>query len=257
MNKRRKGDDPPAGVPELPAGLAGGFANLLSHFPAMVYRCLNDESWTMEEVSDGCLAVTGYTRRDLLKNSKVSFGNLVHPEDAERLWEKCQACLDQRQQCNNEYRIIAADGKEKWVWDRAHGVHDASGALLAIEGFIVDITERKQYEDRLEYLARFDGLTDLPNRGLFEDRLQQALARAQRTGERIAVHYLDLDYFKSVNDTYGHGVGDELLKAISVRLAAQVRETDTVARLGGDEFAILQVGVSGAAGAKPRREPPF
>ncbi len=118
--------------------------------------------------------------------------------------------------------------------------YDGSPAVLL---HVRDITKRKEHEKRLEYLARFDALTGLPNRFLLEDRLRQALVAARRAGDRLALHYLDLDEFKQVNDTLGHTIGDELLKAAGQRLAALVRETDTVARLGGDEFAVIQSGI--------------
>jgi diguanylate cyclase (GGDEF)-like protein/PAS domain S-box-containing protein len=106
-----------------------------------------------------------------------------------------------------------------------------------------DITERKQSEERIAYLAHYDSLTGLPNRVLFRGQLEEALKRVRR-GERLAVFYLDLDHFKSINDTLGHPVGDELLKAVASRLRSCLRETDIVARLGGDEFAIVQTGIA-------------
>jgi diguanylate cyclase (GGDEF)-like protein len=105
---------------------------------------------------------------------------------------------------------------------------------------IVDVTERKQAEARIAYMAHYDALTDLPNRVLFNARLTELLARVRRERESLAVHCLDLDHFKGVNDTLGHPIGDELLKAVAQRLGACLRETDMVARLGGDEFAVIQ-----------------
>jgi len=104
-----------------------------------------------------------------------------------------------------------------------------------------DITEHRRAEKQIAHMARHDALTDLPNRVLLRDHLAQALAGVPR-GEKVAVLYLDLDNFKSVNDTLGHHIGDELLKAVAVRLRNCIREIDTVARVGGDEFAIIQVG---------------
>jgi diguanylate cyclase (GGDEF)-like protein len=91
----------------------------------------------------------------------------------------------------------------------------------------------------LAHLAQHDPLTGLPNRSLFEDRLEQALGRRSRTGQPVALMYLDIDHFKTINDTYGHSTGDELLKAFAGLLTGCVRSTDTVARLGGDEFTII------------------
>ncbi len=104
---------------------------------------------------------------------------------------------------------------------------------------IRDVTERHRTEERLRYLAHFDPLTGLPNRNLFTDRLDRALALARREGRRVGLLLLDLDGFKDINDTFGHHAGDELLFAVAERLGGVVRESDTLARLGGDEFAIL------------------
>jgi diguanylate cyclase len=112
-----------------------------------------------------------------------------------------------------------------------------------------DMRERKAAEAQIRFMATHDALTGLPNRFLFGDRFEQALGRARRTGEQVALLCLDLDRFKDVNDLSGHGAGDALLKQVGARLTATVRETDTVARLGGDEFAIVQCGLSQPEGA--------
>jgi diguanylate cyclase (GGDEF)-like protein len=103
--------------------------------------------------------------------------------------------------------------------------------------------------NRIWHLAHHDPLTDLPNRWLFNDRLDQALRRGQREGEMVALHYFDLDDFKAVNDGFGHLTGDRVLAAVAQRLKTCVRHSDTLARIGGDEFAVVQSGVSGRAGA--------
>ena len=105
-----------------------------------------------------------------------------------------------------------------------------------------DITERKQVEKRIAHMARHDALTGLPNRILFRERIEEALEKVSNNGETLAILCLDLDQFKTVNDTLGHPVGDVLLKAVAKRIKSYLSEDDTVARLGGDEFAILQVG---------------
>ena len=122
-------------------------------------------------------------------------------------------------------------------------VRDAEGVITHYVAVKRDITERLQTQARIWHLAHHDALTDLPNRVLFQDRLQQAVAQAQRTGQLIAILFIDLDNFKDVNDALGHEFGDLLLKAVTLRLRGCTRETDTVARLGGDEFALIHTGL--------------
>jgi len=114
----------------------------------------------------------------------------------------------------------------------------AGGWVATIE----DITERTRADEKIAHLAHYDGLTDLPNRVLFRERLEQAL-KAVRPGEQLAVLYIDIDEFKSVNDALGHAIGDELLKGVAERLRGCLRETDVAARLGGDEFAVIQTAI--------------
>ncbi len=124
-------------------------------------------------------------------------------------------------------------------------VLEIRGVPLQGGGFVttyLDVTEQRKTQEMVAHMAHHDALTDLPNRTLFRDRLEQALARVQR-GEQIALHYLDLDRFKPVNDSHGHAVGDQLLRAVAGRLNRIKRETDTVARLGGDEFVFIQSGI--------------
>ncbi|MEN6586639.1 MAG: diguanylate cyclase [Sulfuricella sp.] len=118
-------------------------------------------------------------------------------------------------------------------------VKDENGVILHFVGVKHDITERKQNEERIRHMAQYDVLTDLPNRALLSDRLQQAIAAARRDGTGLALMLIDLDKFKPINDTLGHDVGDLLLKEVASRIRDCVRESDTVARIGGDEFVVL------------------
>ena len=111
-----------------------------------------------------------------------------------------------------------------------------------------DITEQRQSEVKIEYMAHHDALTDLANRVLLNDRLEHALGRVQH-GEMVAVHHLDLDQFKAVNDTFGHPCGDKLLRIVAERLRGLVGEADTIARMGGDEFVIVQAAIADPADA--------
>ncbi|MBK6982672.1 MAG: diguanylate cyclase [Betaproteobacteria bacterium] len=112
-----------------------------------------------------------------------------------------------------------------------------------------DVTDRKAIQQRIQHLAYHDNLTGLPNRGLLQDRLAHSIARAERSGRKVAVLFIDLDNFKNINDTLGHDVGDELLRQVSRRLAECVRAGDTIARQGGDEFIVLLDNLDDGRGA--------
>lgn len=139
-----------------------------------------------------------------------------------------------------ESQVYRKDGKIIWISENTRVVLDANGMPLYYEGFVEDITERKQAEEQLWHHAFSDVLTGLPNRALFMERLERAVDRANRCEHYLfAVLFLDLDRFKNTNDSLGHLIGDQMLVAVAQKLELSVRNWDTVARLGGDEFAIL------------------
>ncbi|MBN2468055.1 MAG: PAS domain-containing protein [Deltaproteobacteria bacterium] len=118
-------------------------STLISNLPGMVYRCANDSAWTMEFLSAGCLALTGYSPRDIINNNKLSYADLIHPGDRELVWKTVQAALEVREPFRMEYRIFTAGHKERWVWEQGRGIFAAAGEVVALEGFITDITEQK------------------------------------------------------------------------------------------------------------------
>jgi len=340
---------------------------LMSHLPGMAYRCMNDRYWTMEFVSDGCFELTGYRAHELIHNRSMSYVNLIHPEDRERIWEQVQNAGGKRFLLR--YRIITAGRQMRWVWEHGQGVYGADGRLVGLEGIIQDvtaqvaaeksmierkeqlqlaldaadqglwdwnvetgrifydaatakllgheareteggldfireslhpddfsnllasvqknisgeapmfqadcrldrkagavvwagirgrvmertsdgralrmtgliqdITRRKQVEARLDFLARYDVLTGLPNRTLLRDRLSLALTRADRNGWLVGLLFLNLDRFNRINDTLGHDTGDRVLQEVSSRLRSCLGSVDTIARTGGDEFSLI------------------
>ena len=117
-------------------------STLLSNLPGMAYRCHNDRNWTMEVVSEGCLELTGYQPADLIENHKIAYGQLIHPDDREAIWNQVQVAVGQKQPFQLIYRLITASGEEKWAWEQGRGVFSPEGDLIALEGFIADNTER-------------------------------------------------------------------------------------------------------------------
>jgi diguanylate cyclase (GGDEF)-like protein/PAS domain S-box-containing protein len=152
-------------------------------------------------------------------------------------------CAEQHGVWQGETAILGADGKEIPVSQVIIAHRQPAGSVRFFSTIARDIRERKAYEARIEHFANYDALTGLPNRNLLGDRATQAIAHARRTGGTAALLVLNVDRFKLVNDSYGHAVGDELLRIVAQRLQALTRESDTVARLGSDSFAILASGL--------------
>lgn len=340
---------------------------LLAQLDAMVYRCRDDEFWTMEFVSDGCRTVTGYAPEDLLFNSRVSYEELTHPEDRARVRSVIREAVTARRRFDVVYRIVRADGATRWVSERGSAILSADGRVVTLQGYVMDVTrqredeialreaearyrsifenaiegifqttpegtylaanpalariygyespasliealkdienqlyvdpgrrdefisqmrakgkvtgfesqvrtrdgsivwisenaravlatdgsvryyegtvedvtDRKSYERKIAHQATHDRLTGLPNRYLFQDRVEQAIRQARREKTMVGLLFIDLDKLKWVNDTLGHAAGDEMIRVVSKRLRRCMRTVDTVARIGGDEFILL------------------
>jgi len=347
-------------------------STLVANLPGMAYRCLNDPTWAMEFVSDGAFELTGFMAADLIDNAKVSYNDIIHPDDRERIWDAVQKAVKDYEYFEFTYRIITKNGKEKWVWERGRGVYMQGGELEALEGFIADITERKlaevelkrsnfvidnsidmvfitdlngvieyvnpmfeiitgysreeaigqtprilasghtapevyeemwstiisgstwhgtfqnkkksgehywgngsifpvrddngtitnflavqedvtakiRSEEEIERLATYDSLTGLLNRKSFVNVMESWLIKANATGLCGVMLMIDLDQFKLLNDTYGHGLGDELLRHTARLFEITLKHSENAAvkaaaddciigRTAGDEFTVF------------------
>jgi diguanylate cyclase (GGDEF)-like protein/PAS domain S-box-containing protein len=209
-----------------------------------------DLAINMAYFNEGWAQLTGAPPREaIFRGEEVVSWN--HPDDREIF----SAAFDDAVKggttdFNAEYRILNEAGEWIWIFSRGKVTQrDASGRALRMTGTSSNITKRKLAEERAEFLATRDPLTGLPNRMLLNDRLEQGIASAARNRTRLAFMFIDLDRFKTINDSLGHHVGDELLKQVAARLSSCVRATDTVARLGGDEFAVILEDVRSDDGA--------
>jgi diguanylate cyclase (GGDEF)-like protein/PAS domain S-box-containing protein len=171
----------------------------------------------------------------------------VHPDDRERVRVRMDdLSIDDYAMT---FRVLRPDGVLRHVLMRVYIVRDGAGQFVRRAGIVQDVTERKEQEARIEHLAYHDALTGLPNRAMLMDRLTQALAQAQRRQVEAAVVFIDLDRFKLVNDSLGHGAGDALLQEVARRVRGALREDDTVARVGGDEFQVVLPQITGPTDA--------
>ena len=197
------------------------------------------------------LDLSGYSAEDIAGSLMLS--QLFAVEEGERLQEVFQQVMSGQRLINSQFTLRKKDGSTLPVLISADSMA-SQGQIIGIRGSIVDISERvqteatlRQNEARLNYLAYHDTLTDLPNRALFQDRLEHALARARRFGSQLALLIIDIDRFKNFNDSLGHEMGDQVLWKVACQLRNGLREVDTLARIGGDEFVIVMENVASQA----------
>ena len=206
----------------------------LDNSPYMIWQ--KDPEGRYLAVNEVFLKMTGQKRmQDVLGKTDFDLwpkelAEKYHADDAEVMLSRRHIVIEER---------AVNNGQTYWVETCKTPIVDTYGKVLGTTGFAQDITARKAAEEQIKHLAHHDTLTNLPNRTLFNDRLQQALAIAKRDKAHMALMFIDLDEFKPINDTYGHAVGDLLLKEVAVRIQDCLRESDTVARMGGDEFTVL------------------
>ncbi|HHF0526203.1 TPA: diguanylate cyclase [Legionella anisa] len=196
-----------------------------------------DQNGIITTVNQATSSMLGYKMDELLgKNFSVIF--------SDKNYQFLNRIISSKSLANLEANCKTKNGHIKPVLLSGSVMFDTDGNLSAIVTIAQDISERKEMEQRLLYLSTHDSLTGLPNRAVFEDALEAAVQRVKRTHQNMALLYIDLDYFKMVNDTFGHRIGDLLLVAVSEFLRNSIRKDDLALRLGGDEFAIILNGLN-------------
>lgn len=207
---------------------------------------ITDRENRIISVNRAFTAITGYSSQEVIgANPKILSSGQQDRDFYQQMW----ATLLESGQWRGEIWDRRKNGEIYPKWLHISIIRNEKGEAINYIGSFSDITERKAAEAHIRFLAEHDGLTRLPNRMLFQDRLKQAIAHAGRRQERLALMFIDLDHFKDINDSLGHNIGDQLLQAVAERLTQNVREEDTVSRQGGDEFIILLPGIEGAGDA--------
>lgn len=199
---------------------------------------ITDANGTIVDVNNAFTRLTGYGREEAIgQNPRILKSGRQPPEYYAAMWQ----ALAEEGHWSGEIWNRRKDGEVYVEILTISAVKDNAGATQNYVALFTDITPLKEHQRQLEHIAHYDALTCLPNRVLLADRLQQAMAQAQRRGNSLAVAYLDLDGFKTINDNHGHDIGDELLIALSQNMKTALREGDTLARIGGDEFVAVLV----------------
>jgi diguanylate cyclase (GGDEF)-like protein/PAS domain S-box-containing protein len=210
------------------------FQDLVSTTPVGVFE--TDRTGASVFFNDRWLEIAGMTREQALGEGWLQ---AVRPDFRESVRAQWADAVERGREISMEFCLERADGRQTWVLAQAHPVRDEGGAIAGYIGSTTDITERREAETRIAFLAHHDALTELPNRALARDRAQVAMAIAERSRQKLALIFLDLDDFKTVNDSLGHAAGDALLREVAARLRRCTRDSDTISRQGGDEFLIV------------------
>ncbi len=212
--------------------------HIIENSSTMLYRLDPTHPYKIKYVSRN-IDRYGYTQSQLL-STPGSFVELVHPDDHLGVLASIAEIVDgKKTESGGNFRIRMANGSYVWIENRTHPIRDSNHKLRALEGILIDINDQKLAQLETVRLTYTDLLTGLPNRMAFMEWLQKAFTAAKEGSKPFAVLYFDLDHFKDINETLGHSLGDELLKAVAQQLGGALRDVDRIARVGGDEFAAL------------------
>lgn len=207
------------------AETARRLSTLLSNLPGLAYRCANDPQWTMEFLSDGCLELTGYRPEDLQGNRRVAYADLIHPDDRAQVWRDVQDALARNEPFRIEYRIRTSAGQQKWVWEQGRGVLADDGSLVALEGFITDITPYKRAEEQLrsarqeleaQVMVRTSELTQI--NALLRQRVDECRRAEAATEARSRLLQQALDVYEREHRLLAYEIHDGLAQQIAAVL---------------------------------------
>lgn len=211
-------------------------AVFFSQIPGMAYRCMDDENWTMEFVSEGCYDLTGYQAERLITDKMVSYNELISPEYRDLVRGEWKRVLIQRKRYRDEYEIITKSGERKWVLELGQGVYDDDGTLEALEGVVLDISDQKNKGAQIAHLREHDVLTGLYNRNYVE---QQKKHLDQPEFWPLSIAICDIDGLRVINDAYGQEEGDHLITKTAHLIQGCLRDEYILGHTGGGEYILL------------------
>ena len=197
---------------------------------------VTDLKGNITDWNKGSEALYGYSKEEAI-GQPVS---MLHvPEDTDHITEEVISAVAKFGKWSGEARVLHKNGRIGWIESMCVPIYDSNDQMTGALGINRDITDRIEETKRLSHLAHYDGLTKIPNRYLVLDRVEHLIAKAERNASRFALLFIDLDDFKTINDTRGHLFGDQVLVETALRLKQSIRNSDTAARIGGDEFLVL------------------
>lgn len=215
------------------------YQSLLDNFPGMAFRCLNDKDWTMEFVSKGCKAITGYSVDAFMEMTDGKFNLLIHPNDQNKVFTEVSIAVSNGQQYEIEYRIISRSKKIKWVLEKGQLIKDLKTNQEYIEGFKLDITEKKRAEDKLKKIIRFDQATGLANRAYLNEFLNRRLNAINENTHKTMVVVISINRHDKVRELYSETGVQSCYKKIAKLLQKNASPSDFIAFIDNRYFVYV------------------
>jgi len=212
---------------------------LLNDLPGMVYRCRNNPDWTMEYVSGSSYKLTGYSPEDIVNNKRLSYGSMIHADDKLEVWEEVQNAIRENRRFEMAYRITTADDKIKWVWECGKGIFSSNHEWLGLEGFITDITCKRDNEHNQLKRMLYDEVTELPSPHLFMDRLETAIRRAADKNHAATLYVIHLNRILNALESVDSDAIDSSAREVGQRLSALIGPLDSITRLENKRWGLL------------------
>ncbi len=203
----------------------------------LAYRCKVDRDWTMQYVSSGCFELTGYYPESLINNSQISFNDLIQPTYQNYIWNKWQAVIAEKIKLKEEYQIKTASGQIKWVYEQGQAIYGENDTVIALEGLVIDITERKEQEIKLKYISEHDMHSGIYNRRYFENRMKRE--NEDNGLSKRAILMLNIRNFRAINIAYGYDGGENLIKGIGEKLNTLTTSNCELFHIAIDRFVFL------------------